>query len=575
MVEYYQLAHNERHPVTRKPIAKIIHNFGRTDRLDREQLVRLCRSIARVCGLTVLDPLGQQQGELFAPEAGLPEGLKIRETLSFGSVLAIETLWERLGLKRTFSEIIKRKGLKAPYERALLAMTANRLCDPESKLGVWDRWLSKVYLPSCDGLKLKQMYEAMDLFYDHVSEVEENLFFETANLFNLTVDLIFYDTTTASFSIDQEDQKDNLRKFGYGKEGTWRPQVVVALAVTREGFPVRSWVFPGNTTDVDTVEQVRADLRGWKFGRALFVADAGMNSESNRKELAKACGNYLLACRMSSISEIKQEVLTKRGRYTVFKDNLHAKEVVVGDGARRNRYILCYNPKEAERQAKHRAGLIELLEYELSRHPDKSASAQWAVDLLASRRFKKYLTVTKANRIRIDRTKIRQAARYDGKWVIETSDDSISLEDAACGYKGLMVIERYFRSLKTTQIKMTPMYHWAPRRIETHVKLCVLALLIERVAELSCNKPWNQIKAALDRLQVTKFENSSFRFFHRNELTQEQAGSQNRKNRLKTTPFCRYTPIFWKRENCVTFHGLFRIVLSQTANASNRTGRKI
>jgi len=521
VVEYYQLAHNERHPVTRKPVAKIIHNFGRADKLDRQQLVRLCQSIARVCGLTVIDPFGQQQGDLFATEPGLPGDLKIVNTVSFGTVLAIEALWERMGLKKTFSDIIKREGLKAPYERALLAMTANRLCDPESKLGVWDRWLSKVYLPSCEGLKLKQMYEAMDLFYDHMAEVEENLFFQTANLFNLTVDLIFYDTTTASFSIDREDEKDNLRKFGHAKEGMWAPQVVVALAVTREGLPVRSWVFPGNTTDVDTVEQVRADLRGWKLGRALFVADAGMNSESNREELARACGKYLLACRMSSVSEIKQAVLSNRGRFTVFKDNLHAKEVVVGDGERRTRYILCYNPKEAERQARHRDQVVELLEQELDRHPDRSASARWAMELLTSRRFKKYLSVTKANRLRIDRSKIRQAARYDGKWVIETNDDTISLEDAACGYKGLMVIERCFRSLKRTQIKMTPMYHWVPRRIETHVKLCVLALLIERVAEISCNKPWAHIKAALDRLQVTKFENSSYRLFHRNELPGE------------------------------------------------------
>ena len=527
VVEYYQLAHNKRHPVTRKPVAKIIHNFGRTDELDRAQLVRLCRSIARVCGLTVLDPLDEQHQALHA-EVGLPGDLKIKNTVSFGCVLAIEALWERLGLKRTFSDIIKRKQLKVPYERALLAMTANRLCDPESKLGVWHRWLSKVYLPTCDGLKLKQIYEAMDLFYEHVSEVEENVFFQTANLFNLTVDLIFYDTTTASFCIDQEDndpeqETDNLRKFGRGKEGTWGPQVVVALAVTREGIPVRCWVFPGNTTDVDTVQQVRADLRGWNLGRALFVADAGMNSQDNRKELARACGKYLLACRMSSVSEIKQDVLSKRGRYTVFKDNLHAKEVTVGVGERRNRYILCYNPKEAERQGKHRAQVIELLEGELSRHPDKTASAQWAIDLLASKRFKKYLSVTQANRIRIDRSKIRQAAKYDGKWVIETNDDTISLEDAASGYKGLMVIERCFRSLKKTQIKMTPMYHWVPRRIETHVRLCVLALLIERVAELCCNKPWRQIREALERLQVTKFENSSHRFLHRNELDPKTA----------------------------------------------------
>ena len=131
--------------------------------------MRLCRSIARVCGLTVLDSLDQEQGQALHVEAGLPSDLRIKKTVSFGCVLAIEALWERLGLKRTFSDIVKRKKLKVPYERALLAMTANRLCEPESKLGVWDRWLSKVYLPTCDGLKLKQMYEAMAVSYTHLT----------------------------------------------------------------------------------------------------------------------------------------------------------------------------------------------------------------------------------------------------------------------------------------------------------------------------------------------------------------------------------------------------------------------
>jgi hypothetical protein len=523
IVEYYQLAHNERHPVTRKPVAKIIHNFGRVDKLDRQNLVRLCKSIARVCNLTVIDPLDDSQEQGLANACGLPKNLKISKTYALGCVHAIDALWDTLGMKKTFSDIAESKQLRSPYERALFAMVANRLCCPESKLGVWDRWLDKVYLPSCDGLKLRHMYEAMDLLYDHADQVEENIFFQVANLFNLTVDLIFYDTTTASFYIDQEDDSEStpnadMRKFGHSKDGTWSPQVVVALAVTREGLPVRSWVLPGNTSDVATVEKVRSDLRGWKLGRALFVADSGMNSEDNRSELARACGKYLLACRMASVAEIKRDVLTKRGRYTVFRDNLHAKEVIVGDGERRRRYILCYNPKEAQRQRKHRQKIVVLLEQELDRHRDTSATCQWAIELLASRRYKRYLKILKSGQIRIDRSSIRKAAKYDGKWVLETNDDTISLEDAACGYKGLMVIERCFRSLKRTQIKMTPMYHWASRRIEAHVKICVLALLIERVAELKCSLPWGRIRERLNRLQVTEFFNLNYRFLVCNEL---------------------------------------------------------
>jgi len=240
------------------------------------------------------------------------------------------------------------------------------------------------------------MHESMDFLYDYTEEVEKHVFFETANLFNLKVDLIFYDTTTASFLIDQED---DLRRFGHSKESTWSPQVVVALAVTTEGLPVKSWIFPGNTADVSTIEKVRSDLRGWKLNRAIFVTDSAINSKNNREELARACGKYLLANR------------------------------------------------------------------------------------------------------------------------IETNDDTINLEDTACGYKGLMVIERCFRSLKRTRIKMSPIHHWASRRIEAHVKICVLALLIERLAQLRCDKPWSRIKQDLEELQIFYFSTAEHRFFRRNEIT--------------------------------------------------------
>ena len=115
-------------------------------------------------------------------------------------------------------------------------------------------------------------------------------------------------------------------------------------------------------------------------------------------------------------------------------------------------------------------------------------------------------------------TLVREAAKYDGKWVSETNDDTISLEDAARGYKGRTVIERCYRYLKPTQIKMTPIYHWATRRIEAHVKICALALLIERVVELRCGQPWHRIKPDLEELQITDFFNLNSRVLMRNEV---------------------------------------------------------
>ena len=134
---------------------------------------------------------------------------------------------------------------------------------------------------------------------------------------------------------------------------------------------------------------------------------------------------------------------------------------------------------------------------------------------MASRKYKKYLTITTdKDTVRIDRKAIRAAAKYDGKWVLETNDEKISVEDAAHGYRVLMVIERCFRSLKRTQIRMIQMYHWLPHRIEAHVKICVLSLLIERAVEIKCGKPWSRIRSILSKVQATEFETPGHVFFN-------------------------------------------------------------
>jgi hypothetical protein len=157
----------------------------------------------------------------------------------------------------------------------------------------------------------------------------------------------------------------------------------------------------------------------------------------------------------------------------------------------------------------------------LSQHKDPRATAQWAVTLKASGRYGRYLKITEDHQLCIDHKAIQQAAQYDGKWVIQTNDDTLTLEDAACGYKALLVIEQCFRSLKQTQIKMTPMFHWLPHRIETHVKICVLALLIERVAEHTCQQPWSRIRHHLRTLQATEFHTEDFCFYQRNQPSKE------------------------------------------------------
>lgn len=520
IVEYFHLAHNERHPVTKAPTPKIIHNFGRADQLDKNVLERLCRSIAKACGLQFSETPNKAPKEDLPIE--FPAGLKQRVSLEFGTVPVIDDFWNRLGLGDLLKKMCQEKKLNQIYERAVFAMVANRLSQPESKLGLWERWLETVYLPSCREIKKDHLYEAMDMFQQFHAEIEKAIFHQTANLLNLEVDLIFYDTTTASFAIDDEDEEldtiEGLRKRGHGKSGLFEIQVVVALAVTREGIPVRCWVFPGNTADVATVEKIKDDLRDWKLGRALFVADAGMNSEDNRTKLARGCGKYLLASRLSGNAEVRDEVLAGRGRFKKIEDNLFAKEVWVGDGERRRRYILCFNPREADRQESHRQEVLNKLEAAFQEHSDHRITQKWAIELLASKRNKRYLTIVDGV-VKIAPKKVREQKRYDGKWVVQTNDDTIEVDDAACGYKNLMTIEGCFRSLKSVQIQLQPMYHRLPERIEAHIRICVSALLIERIVEIKTGETWQSLLTILKTLQATRYEAEKHGFFRLNDIS--------------------------------------------------------
>ena len=181
------------------------------------------------------------------------------------------------------------------------------------------------------------------------------------------------------------------------------------------------------------------------------------------------------------------------------------------------RYLVCYNPHEALRQSQHRLEVVSQLKVELARHKNQKTTPQWAIDLLASQRTKRYRAWRRTTRHKC----YQGCGSTDGKWVIETNDDTLTPpEDAASAYKGLMVIERCFRTLKTTQLKLEPVYHRLSRRIEAHVKICVMALLIERVAELACDQPWSQLRPILARLQATEVHILSHVLFKRNQPTQ-------------------------------------------------------
>ena len=353
-VEYYALAENVWNKAKQRSETKVIHSFGRADNLDRDVLERLAQSIRRVLVNGGIDRAAASSEPVQVAD------IVIDRVFDLGVVHVAQAMWQKLGIGAAIQKHVREKKLKAPHEAALFAMAAQRLDEPGSKLACHERWLDRVWLPEAKDLGLYQLYRAMDLLAEHGDAIEEEVFWTSVDLFKLDVDLIYYDATTAWFETDDEDVASHewrglnfepLRKRGHSKEGRDNdPQVIIALAVTREGIPVRSWIFPGNTADVATVTKIKDDLRGMRLGRTLFVGDAGMYSAANLKGLSKGAGRYVLATPIRKVKEIKDEVLSHPGRYADIAPNLRAKEVFIGDGERRRRYILCLNQDEADRQ---------------------------------------------------------------------------------------------------------------------------------------------------------------------------------------------------------------------------------
>ena len=500
VLTHFQIAESVWNPAKKRSEARVLYNCGRAEDPDVvDRLKRLAGSIQR----------------RFSPEelAAANPGWRVLGAWDYGQIHVLEAIWRELGLREAIEEAVAGRRFGFSVERALFAMVANRICAPASKLYCWEQWLQEdVLIDGAAELELQHLYRAMDVVEQHREELQRVLFDRTANLLNLDVELIFYDTTSLHFEIDEADQAGDsdegeaLRRRGNSKNGrTDAPQVVVGLAVTREGFPIRHWVFPGNTVDVSTVDEVRKVLRDWRLHRCVFVGDAGMVSAANLALLARAGGRYIVNVPMRREKEVTDEVLRRPGRYRVVAQNLRVKEVLVGDGERRRRYVVCHNPQEKTRKEAHRAGVLRELEAELAtlQELDGARHTKRVCALRSSRRYGRYLRQTKGGKLRLDKARIRAEEKLDGKFVVHTNDDSLTAEDVALGYKQLLRVEAAWRRLKSG-LRMRPVYHHAPHRIRAHITLTVLALLLERVAEHRCGDTWRNIRDDLKQIKVVR-----------------------------------------------------------------------
>ncbi|MET8631129.1 IS1634 family transposase [Kitasatospora sp. NPDC004669] len=521
VVRYVQLATNRRVGGTTQ--ADVLLNLGREDKLDLDSLRRLVASLNRYLGDTdvdVAEPLGVEGGPL-----------EVVASRPIGAVWLLDGLWKLLGIDQALAKVLDTRRFRTDVERALFALVANRAVAPDSKRAATE-WASRdVVIPGAGEIAEQHAYRAMDLLVgkETQSAIQEAVFFAAANLLDLEVDLIFFDTTSTYFERDDADIADGaLRRYGHSKDHRKDlPQVVIGLAVTREGIPVRCWTWAGNTSDQSVIEQVKADLRAWRLGRVVTVTDSGFSGEVNLACLARAGGHYITGVKMREGSAKAAEALARQGRYQHVRDNLRVKEVRLDSDPGR-RWIICHNPAEAERDRLRREQQLEAIAEELSRiSTARAADAKKARERAAKAGLKRavmpsdaphrkaecalrdhpslgrWLKQSTTGRLSIDRAKVKTEANLDGKYLLATSDPDMTAEDVALGYKNLLEAERAFRTMKST-LYLRPVYHRLDDRIRAHVLLCWLALLLIRVAERRTNLTWRTIRTELQRIhQVT------------------------------------------------------------------------
>src|SRR4051794_7664455 len=435
VVRYLQLAHNERHPVTGSPVAKVIHNFGRADRVDRDALGRLVASISRF-----LEP-----EQAVAAAAGTE--VEIVDSRRLGGAWTLDRLWERLGIGAAIRRAAEGRQLDGEQgERVLFALVAQRACEPGSKLAATGWIAERVAIDGLPALTDDQAYRAMDFLLEALTQIAAEVFASVAHLLNLDLDIVFVDTTSTYFEVEAADELAELqddaaedeqtnpveagaRAFGHSKDHREDlPQVVLPLAVTRDGVPVRCWTFAGNTADTAIIRTVKDDLTGWNLRRLVWVADRGFASAANRAYLTRGGGHYIHAEKLRATNAEAAAALARPGRYRTVADSLRVKEVAVApggdgdgdDGARTQRFVVCHNPAQAERDATVRTNLVTHLQTLIDGSDGWSARRrdEFVGSLKGKPGLRRYLRRTAGGLLRIDAEAIKREAHLDGKWLL-------------------------------------------------------------------------------------------------------------------------------------------------------------
>jgi hypothetical protein len=500
---------------------RVLSTVGRLDVLQSTgQLEALMRSGLRFCEkVAVID----------AHAAGQTEPVQVQRV---GPDLVFGRLWETLELGAILKRALEGRRYEFDVERAVYLTVVHRLFAAGSDRAA-ERWREAYRLPGTERLDLHHLYRAMAFLGEPMKDqpgtriletprctkdwIEEELFEQRRDLFS-EIDLVFFDTTSLYF------EGEGGQELGrHGKSKDHRPdlkQMVVGLVLDLHGWPLCCELWPGNTADVTTLLPVVTRLRQrFRVRRVCMVADRGMISANTiaALESEKLDCDYVLGARMRSVKEVRDRVLADRGRYQELtperqgsKDPspLKVKEVVIGD----RRYVVCLNEEQRRKDAADRQAIVEHLREQL-KQGDK--------ELIGNKGYRKYLLQGSGEHFTIDEAKVKEEARYDGKWVLQTNlaDEPGMI---ALAYKELWMVEDLFRTMKSV-LETRPIYHKCDETIRGHVFCSFLALLLRRALERGLKEKaesweWSEILRGLDNLQEAEAKFQGKRFVLRSQV---------------------------------------------------------
>jgi transposase len=431
--------------------------------------------------------------------------------------LVYKKIWEVFELDKILTRIKEKGKTQFNLNNACFLMVIQHLLQPKSKLATYANQGYYVQLPN---VELHHLYRALDIIHIQKEQIEELMFHKNRNLFNMQVDVVFYDVTTFSF---ESVKADTLRDFGFSKDGKFNEvQVVLGLLVDCEGRPIGYELFPGNTFDGKTLDTALEKLEK-RFGirRVIIVADRGINSKLNLKRIVDRNYSYIFAARIKNMGrKIEEQVFDPKGYIELNSEQDEKVLYKVIDHINRfkqdgktcelkEKLIITYSSKRARKDQKDRERLIQKAELLLKDQSKITASNK--------RGGKKYLKNSGEEVWYLDQEAIARDERFDGYYGIQTNEQDIKPQDALEAYHTLWKIEESFRIMKST-LEVRPIFHWTEPRIKGHFLICFLAFLLERTLEFKLKKAGetaspDKIREALNSMNFAEVEIEQKRFF--------------------------------------------------------------